>query len=84
MGPSKDAISKLARQFWEKEGQPTGRDMELWLRAEKEILAAWESKPAPKTLTVATTSVPQPNSSLKGDGRASRRTSTKPFKKSVR
>jgi hypothetical protein len=46
-GPSKDAISMLARQLWEQEGHPTGRDTELWLQAEKELLAVWEIESEP-------------------------------------
>ena len=30
-------ISKRAREIWEREGRPEGRDMEHWLQAEAEL-----------------------------------------------
>jgi len=30
-------ISKRAREIWEREGRPQGRDMEHWLQAEAEL-----------------------------------------------
>lgn len=32
-----DEISKRAREIWEREGRPEGRDMEHWLQAEAEL-----------------------------------------------
>ena len=35
----KHAISARAREIWEQNGCPAGRDLEFWLRAEAEISA---------------------------------------------
>jgi hypothetical protein len=32
-----DEVSKRAREIWEREGRPEGRDMEHWLQAEAEL-----------------------------------------------
>lgn len=32
-----DAIRARARELWEQNGRPSGRDLEFWLRAEAEI-----------------------------------------------
>ncbi len=34
------AIAKVAWQIWEKEGRQPGRDLDYWLRAEQQVLAA--------------------------------------------
>jgi len=39
---TEEEISKLARRFWEEEGQPEGKAEEHWRRAEEE-LARWHS-----------------------------------------
>jgi DUF2934 family protein len=36
--PRQDEIAHLARQIWEWEGRQSGRDMEYWLRAERQLL----------------------------------------------
>ena len=36
-------IANLARQIWQSEGGQPGRDLEYWLKAERQILAASES-----------------------------------------
>jgi hypothetical protein len=33
-------VASLAEQLWEKAGKPDGRDLEFWLRAEQQVLAA--------------------------------------------
>lgn len=38
--PSKDDIQKLAYEYWEKEGRPTGRDLQHWLLAEEALRAS--------------------------------------------
>lgn len=38
--PLHDEIAKRARQLWERNGQPEGRDVEFWLTAERELLGA--------------------------------------------
>jgi hypothetical protein len=35
---NRDDIAKLAWQIWEREGRQTGRDLEHWLQAEREVL----------------------------------------------
>jgi len=32
-------VQKKAYFIWEKEGQPQGKDWDIWLRAEKEVLS---------------------------------------------
>ena len=32
-----DAIAQHARKIWESEGQPTGRDIQIWLNAEQQL-----------------------------------------------
>jgi Protein of unknown function (DUF2934) len=34
---SKEAIRARARELWEQQGRPTGRDLEFWLQAEREL-----------------------------------------------
>jgi ABC-type siderophore export system fused ATPase/permease subunit len=34
---SKHAIKARARELWEQNGRPTGRDVEFWLQAEREL-----------------------------------------------
>ena len=34
-----DAIRESAYYFWENEGRPEGRDFEIWIRAEKDLLS---------------------------------------------
>ncbi|WP_410708294.1 DUF2934 domain-containing protein [Bradyrhizobium sp. BWA-3-5] len=34
---AKDAIRTRARELWEQNGRPEGRDLEFWLQAETEI-----------------------------------------------
>jgi hypothetical protein len=36
--PQEDAIRSRARELWKQQGRPTGRDVEFWLQAEREIL----------------------------------------------
>src|SRR5574337_1183661 len=35
-----DAIARLAKQIWEHEGRQTGRDLEYWLEAERQLHAS--------------------------------------------
>jgi hypothetical protein len=35
-----DAIAKVARDLWQNEGCQNGRDLEYWLKAEQQLLAA--------------------------------------------
>jgi len=39
-------IRTIAHRLWEEDGRPEGRDVEIWLRAEK--LASGKTKPAAK------------------------------------
>jgi hypothetical protein len=34
---AKQAISARAREIWEQNGRPAGRDLEFWLQAESEV-----------------------------------------------
>jgi hypothetical protein len=35
--PTEEKIRKRAREIWEDNGRPTGRDEEFWLQAEREL-----------------------------------------------
>jgi hypothetical protein len=35
--PDEDNIRRRAREIWEENGKPVGRDLEFWLRAEREF-----------------------------------------------
>lgn len=35
--PSQDSISARARRIWEQAGRPEGKDLDHWLRAEREL-----------------------------------------------
>ena len=47
--PDEDKIRKRARQIWEENNRPVGRDEEFWYRAEREFREA-------EKLAIATTS----------------------------
>lgn len=36
--PSHEDISRRARELWERHGRPEGRDQEIWLEAERQLL----------------------------------------------
>lgn len=38
--PDEDKIRRRAREIWEENGQPAGRDVEFWLQAEQEFREA--------------------------------------------
>jgi hypothetical protein len=38
------AIRERAYEIWEQEGRPDGKDLDHWLRAEAEIIAATEGQ----------------------------------------
>jgi len=38
--PHEDKIRKRAREIWEENGRPAGRDVEFWLQAERELQEA--------------------------------------------
>jgi hypothetical protein len=40
--PSDDKIRKRAREIWEENSRPVGRDVEFWLQAEREFREAEE------------------------------------------
>ena len=40
--PNDDKIRKRAREIWEKNSRPVGRDIEFWLQAEREFREAEE------------------------------------------
>ena len=39
----RDEVARRAYEIWEREGNPSGRDLEHWVRAEEEL----RSQPAP-------------------------------------
>jgi Protein of unknown function (DUF2934) len=48
MDEREEQIRRRAHELWEQEGKPAGREMDFWLRAEREI--AGEEGEAPKQL----------------------------------
>ncbi|HEU0039353.1 MAG TPA: DUF2934 domain-containing protein [Verrucomicrobiae bacterium] len=38
--PPDEKIAALARQLWEQDGRQTGRDLEYWLKAERQLSSA--------------------------------------------
>lgn len=38
--PAQEAIAQRAKELWERYGCPTDRDQEIWLEAERQLLAA--------------------------------------------
>lgn len=46
-----EEISKKAREIWEREGRPIGRDIEHWLQAELEMRQAPDGDQAHQNLT---------------------------------
>lgn len=50
-----EEISKRAREIWEREGRPEGRDMEHWLQAEKELRGQSSKSQTTSTSASATT-----------------------------
>ena len=38
-GALREEIQKKAYHIWEAEGKPSGKDWDIWLRAEKEVCA---------------------------------------------
>jgi hypothetical protein len=53
--PTHDAISQRARQIWESEGNPQGRDTAIWLNAEQQLSAppTLPAKTAPQLAAAA-------------------------------
>jgi hypothetical protein len=43
----REEITARARELWEQNGRPSGRDLEFWLQAESEITGASESDGQP-------------------------------------
>ncbi|MGH7971832.1 MAG: DUF2934 domain-containing protein [Limisphaerales bacterium] len=62
--PDKKEIGLLAYQLWEKAGQPSGKDLDFWLEAEKQLRNAVQPIPTiPVKLPPAATKqqrTPQP------------------------
>jgi Protein of unknown function (DUF2934) len=48
--PDEQSIRKRARLIWEQHGRPVGRDVEFWLRAEKELQDAAIQKEVPEDI----------------------------------
>jgi hypothetical protein len=47
--PDEEKIRKRAREIWEENGRPVGRDVEFWLQAEREFREAEELANKPMT-----------------------------------
>ena len=45
--PNEDLIRKRAREIWEENNRPVGRDVEFWLQAERELQDAENPKETP-------------------------------------
>ena len=64
---TKEEITALAYQIWDKAGRPAGRDLEFWLQAEDQLLSAPAAPPAhltgTKFETMVATSKPSRSSS---------------------
>jgi hypothetical protein len=50
---NRDEIAKRAHELWNAAHRPGGRDLEFWLQAEAELLAAKQSEGRPKTRSPA-------------------------------
>jgi Protein of unknown function (DUF2934) len=46
-GKREQAIRERAYAIWEQEGRPDGKDLDHWLRAEAEIIAATAQQASP-------------------------------------
>lgn len=42
--PAREEIEQRARELWQARGQPYGRDDEIWLEAERELMAGSASQ----------------------------------------
>jgi len=64
---SHEDISKRAREIWEREGRPQGRDMEHWLQAEAELRQASLRDQTGTNITSTDDAMLKVPSSLKND-----------------
>ena len=60
--PAPEAISELARRLWEDYGRPEGRDLDIWLEAERRRLGSIARVAAP-----APGSAPEPDLRMPGN-----------------
>jgi hypothetical protein len=47
--PTHEEIARRAREIYERSGRRPGRDLENWLQAERELIAARKTITAPKS-----------------------------------
>jgi hypothetical protein len=45
ISPTHDEIAGLAYARWQQRGRPTGKDLEFWLEAERDLSASNKSRP---------------------------------------
>jgi hypothetical protein len=56
--PLHDDIAQCARDLWVKYGRPTGRDLEIWLEAEKRLLSATQTQREKNSAPASTPALP--------------------------
>lgn len=66
-----DAVAHLARQLWEEQGRPAGRDLEFWVAAEARLREPRTSTPPPLEPTLSIPTIrPKPGTTRnRGRGR---------------
>lgn len=58
--PSHDEIAQRARELWEQQGCPVDRDQEIWLEAERQLLATMMPAAEPTPDPSVSKALPQP------------------------
>lgn len=76
--PSEDAVRARAYQIWQDEGEPPGKALEHWDRAERELQAGGEGQVPPTSGGAPAGDGQQPAAGLKPSGTAGRTGSTGP------
>jgi Protein of unknown function (DUF2934) len=70
-----EEISKRAREIWEREGRPEGRDKEHWLQAEAELrLESEKSQTQPSSLANHENSMMKASGDMNREGGNHKRT----------
>jgi len=60
--PDQQEIGRRAYQLWEKAGRPSGKDMDFWLEAEKQLRSAAQNIPTIPVKLPAPAAKQQPSS----------------------
>ena len=79
-----DEISFRAYQLWQREGQPVGRDQEIWQAAEQELREEHrvrETTPPPQSENIPDKEDLRGNFSVERNGKPLNRPAEEPFKK---